>query len=96
MRALIVKDPWAKQIVQGYKDEEYRTRPTNIRERIGIIEAGTKTVIGEVDLVGCMVELDRVHNRLYEGYVWKLRNPKEYIKPKPYKHSRGAQVWVKI
>ena len=90
MRALIVKDPWATEIVKGLKPIEYRNRPTNIRERIGIIKAGTGCVIGEVNLVGC------VWMRSKLTYGWHLTMPVEYKRPKPYKHPRGAQVWVKI
>ena len=90
MRALIVKDPYATWIVEGKKTKEYRTQSTNIRERIGIIKAGTKTIIGEVDLVGDMVDFN------YGGFAWLLKNPLKYKIPKPYKHPRGAQIWVRI
>jgi hypothetical protein len=90
MRALIVKDPWATEIVKGQKTIEYRNRPTNIRERIGIIKAGSGCVIGEVDLVDCREDPPMTY------FCWGLKNAKEYKKPKPYKHPRGAQVWVNI
>jgi hypothetical protein len=89
-RALIVFEPYATDIVTGKKPIEYRSRPTNIRERIGIISAGTKTIIGEVDLVDCE------ETALVSRYFWILKNPLRYRKPKPYKHPQGAQVWVKV
>ena len=50
-RALIVAEPYASMLVDGLKHWEMRTKPTNIRGRIGIISKGTGTIIGEVDLV---------------------------------------------
>lgn len=94
-RALIVKDPYATQIVRGDKDKEYRTRRTNIRGRVGIIKAGTKRIIGEVDIIACI--FDNLSPNLYrDNYIWCLSNPGEYKKPKPYHHPRGAQIWVCI
>ena len=95
MRALIVKDPWATDIVKGYKTIENRTRPTNIKERIGIIKSGSKTVIGEVDLVDCKVDGNTNHFGRWI-YAWILKNPLEYKQPKPYNHPRGAQIWVRL
>lgn len=53
MRGLIIRQPWADRIVDGSKTWELRSRRTKISERIGIIAAGTCTVIGEADLVDC-------------------------------------------
>lgn len=53
-RILIVRSPYARLIVQGRKTWELRSKATKIRGRIGIAEAGSKAVIGEVDLTGCI------------------------------------------
>jgi len=89
MRALIVKSPWADQIVTGKKPIEYRSRRTHIRDRIGIVAAGTGMIIGEVDLIGC-------EGPFYGLYHWLLANPVCYKFPKHYHHPPGAQVWVLI
>lgn len=89
MRALIVKSPWAGQIVTGMKTVEYRSHRTHIRGRIGIVAAGTGTIIGGVDLIGCEGPFDGL-------YHWLLANPTRYIIPKHYHHPSGAQVWVRI
>lgn len=89
LRCLCVRPPAAGEIVDGEKKEEYRSRPTNIRERIGIIESGSGTIIGEVDLVGC-IEDD------FDFFIWKLKHPVRYKKPRPYKHPNGAVVWVRV
>jgi hypothetical protein len=36
MRALSIRQPYAEQILRGSKKIEYRSRPTNIRERVYI------------------------------------------------------------
>jgi hypothetical protein len=36
MRALSIRQPYAEQILRGNKKIEYRSRPTNIRERVYI------------------------------------------------------------
>lgn len=53
-RALLVKDPWATQIVQGAKQWELRSRATTVREVIGIALVGPGTILGEVSLTGCI------------------------------------------
>ena len=90
MRALIVKSPYAGQIVTGLKTIEYRSRRTHIRGRIGIVAAGTGTIIGEVDLIGCEGPDE------YGLYHWLLANPVGYKIPKHYHHPSGAQIWILI
>ena len=89
MRLLIVKQPWAEQIVTGLKTIEYRFRRTHIRGRIEIVAAGTETILGEVDLIGCEGPFDGL-------YHWLLANSICYVIPKHYHHPSGAQVWVLI
>jgi hypothetical protein len=89
MRLLIVKEPWASQIVTDKKRIEFRSRKTHIRGRIGIVAAGTKTIIGEVDLIGCEGPVDDLYN-------WLLANAVRYDRPKHYRHPPGAQIWVLI
>ena len=58
MKCLIVKPPFANYIVNGIKTIEYRSRKTNIRGRIGIIESGSSTILGDVQLVDCTYNPD--------------------------------------
>lgn len=90
MKCLFVKPPFAGYIVDGVKLIEYRTRETYIRGRIGIIESGTGTVIGDVTLTSC--RFDSVH-QLYE---WVLDDPRRFAKPVPFEHKRGAMVWIDL
>ena len=50
-RVLLVVRPYAMEIVCGLKVWELRSTDTNVRERIAIALAGTKTILGEVSLV---------------------------------------------
>jgi hypothetical protein len=53
-RALIVHKPWANMIVSGEKKWELRSRRRKIRDRVGIIEAGSAEIIGAATLVDCI------------------------------------------
>lgn len=88
-RCLCVKSPYARRIVDGVKFEEYRTRSTRIRGRIGIIESGTGTIIGDAVLYDCTQRGDW-------DYVWHLRDARRYAVPVPYNHPFGAVIWVKV
>ena len=49
-RALIIRQPWIDLILSGEKRWEMRSKPTNIRGRIGLIEQGTGLIVGECNL----------------------------------------------
>lgn len=88
MHCLFVKAPFAGWIVDGVKLIEYRTRETLIRGRIGIIESGTKTVIGDAELIDCN------WNPQQGFYLLLLRNPRRYTTPVPFEHKQGCVTWT--
>ena len=90
MKCLIVRPPFAKYIVDGIKTIEYRSRKTNIRGRIGIIESGTSTIIGDVKIIDCTYNPD-IH--LWE---WKLSSPNKYYRSIRIKRKKGAIIWEDI
>ena len=97
MKCLFVRAPFAQWIVSrvdgydvGVKFIEYRTRPTNIRGRIGIIQSGTNIVIGDVEICGCMFSYD------LKMYLWSLVMPHRYVTPVPFTPRRGAIVWTNV
>lgn len=109
-RLLIIKQPWIDLILSGQKIWEMRSSPTNIRERIGLVEQGTGLIIGEADIIGCIDNLtvptlissyDK-HKITDEDvlkrwrYAWVLENVIRYEKPIPYEHPRGAVIWVRL
>ncbi|MDX2349767.1 MAG: ASCH domain-containing protein [Porticoccus sp.] len=109
-RALIVRQPWIDMILSGQKCWEMRSRPTNIRGRIGLIEQGTGLIVGEVDLIDsldALTHLGRVccfdYHRVDDPellkkwkHPWLMQNARRYEKPIPYSHPKGAVTWVKI
>jgi len=110
MRGLIVRKPFGTLIVEGKKKLEIRKRPTKLRERVVIIENGKAIgevdiadVVGPVGLEE-LKKLEEYHLagdflEEYVGdgyaYVWVLKNPKKYEKPRKIKKPRGAMVFIK-
>ena len=90
MKCLFVRPPFAGWIVDNVKGIEYRTRPTNLRGRIGIIQSRTGTVIGDVEITGCK------YNEELDFYEWELMLPRRYAKPVPFKAKHGAVVWLDV
>lgn len=88
MNCLFVKAPFAGWIADGVKLIEYRTRETLIRGRIGIIENGTGTVIGDAELIDCN------WNPQQRLYLWLLRNPRRYVTPVLFEHKQGRVTWA--
>lgn len=88
MKCLFVRAPFAGWIVDGVKKIEYRTRETNIRGRIGIIQSKSGTVIGTAEIIGCE------WNEELEHFEWKLDNAVRFADPVAYQHKNGAVVWI--
>jgi hypothetical protein len=63
-RGLIVRDPFASQILDGDKVWEIRGRPTQIRGPVVIVKSGTGRAFGTVNLVRVLgpLELDDLVN----------------------------------
>lgn len=59
-RGLIIKTPWSDFILDGRKTWEIRGSRTNIRGKIDIIESGTSTCVGTVELIDCIGPLSLV------------------------------------
>ena len=108
-RALIVQKFWLDKILDEGKCWEQRTTKTNIRGKIGLIEAGTGLIVGEVFITGCCENptpktKDFIKHHQIENlelldkwkYAWYLSNANRYKTPIPYKHPKGAVVWVKL
>lgn len=109
-RALIIKQPWLDMILGGEKIWEMRSRPTNITGWIGLIEAGTRLVVGKAYLLPSSEAVTHeelianshkhriIDNSLLDkwSYPWRLARVQQYVNPIPYKHPKGAVVWVNI
>lgn len=90
MKCLFVRSPFAGWIVDGVKTIEYRSKSSNIRGRIGIIQSMSGTVIGDVEIVGCR------WNEEIQFYEWSLANARRYKQPMPFKMKPGAVVWIEV
>lgn len=53
-RALIIEKEALELIFSGKKRLELRTKTVNFRETIGLIQKGTKTIVGQVFLAGVL------------------------------------------
>jgi len=110
-RALIVRAPHVDNILDNGKIIEIRSRKTNVRGRVGLIESGTGLIVGEVNIDGCsdsaltpkqMIDLSHLHQvddlELLKKwrYPWYLSNAIRYDQPIPYDHPKGAVIWVRI
>lgn len=106
-KALIIKKEWLDLIFDGGKVWEMRTYGTNIRATVGVVESGTGLIVGEVTIVGSMlISPVKKHIRSHKvedlelikkwKWAWILEDAKRYETPIPYKHPKGAVIWVNI
>jgi len=108
-RALIVRKEWSDKILDEVDPKiwEMRSRKTKVRGTIGLIEAGSGLVIGSVEISDSFeVYNPEFHIKYHKVedlslldkwcYAWVLRNAKRFEEPIPYKHPKGAVIWVKI
>lgn len=103
LRALSIRQPHAENILRGKKKIEYRSRPTNVRERVYIYASNNpaheihwkKIKMKPGDLpTGILVgTVEIIGCKEKEGeYHWKLANPKRMAKKlKPKK--KPQPVW---
>ena len=109
-RALIVKKKWLDKIFDEGKVWEMRTTRTNIRGEIDLIESGSGLIVGKTEIIGCsdipivpsryFIPMHKVEDlELIKKWKWawilKANSAKRYDKPIPYKHPKGAVIWVK-
>lgn len=99
-RALSIRQPYAEQILRGKKKFEYRSRRTNIRERVfiyagmkpGDIEAWKEINKQPGDLpTGVLVGTVEIRDCTGKpgDYKWHLANPERFLnKLKPKKHPQ--------
>ena len=110
MRGLIIKDKWIEYILNGDKTWEIRGRRVKFRETIYLIKSGSGKIFGQADIVDCKEltldefkkssdkhQIQNTESLPYKRtYAWILSNVKKYDIPIPYKHPRGAVIWVKF
>ena len=109
-RGLIVLKEHLDKILRGTKTVEIRKKSARVRGPIALIEAGSGTVVGTCRLVGSIGPMTLEQRRkiarragFSQGdipaprrHAWILAGARRIAKPCPYRHPRGAQVWVKL
>lgn len=108
-KGLIIRKEWLDKILNNGKHWEMMSTHTKQRGIIKLIEAGSGHVVGECFISGShKVSLEQA-NQSYEAhqvddisllekwcYAWRLSDVKKYNNPIPYKHPRGAVIWVNL
>lgn len=108
-RSLIIRKPYIDLILDNKKVWEMRSRKTNIRGRIGLIEAGSGLIVGETIIFDCSNEhisgleanafkeyhqIEDVNLLKKWCYIWHLKCTQKYKYPVPYQHPKGAVIWL--
>jgi len=103
MRALSIRQPYAEQILRGTKKVEYRSRLTNVRERIYIYASMTPGEVEDWEDInlhpgdlptGVLVGTVEIKNCSGEpgDYEWHLAKPERLAQElKPKRHPQP--VW---
>jgi len=88
MNGLIVKEPFATQLVTGKKLTEFRTKPLpndRIDESVYILNKGK--ILGTVIFMSS--------EKMGNLYKWLVLESKQFIPPKKYIHKNGCIIWIK-
>ncbi len=90
MDGLIILQPYARMILDGEKQYEYRKyKPPTDKINVPIYLISEKKVHGEI-AIG-----DFKYNQIRHNWFWYIRILKKYKKPKSYNYKNGQQIWVK-
>jgi hypothetical protein len=110
MDCLVIKEKYLNQIFDEDKIWEIRGTKTKKRGKVGLIQSGSSKIFGECYLIDCFGPLTKdqllknktkhkvknIDSISYKNiYAWIIKDPKIYDIPKPYKHPKGAIIWVK-
>lgn len=108
-KGLIIRKEWLGKIFNHGKHWEMRSTQTKARGLIKLIESGSGLVVGECVITGCHKVSEDLAQKSFEChqveditllkkwcYAWRLCDIKKYKKPIPYKHPRGAVIWVNL
>ena len=86
---LLIKQPYADEIINGVKTVEYRSKPLPDDKRfidVYILSGGY--ILGTASFDSC--------ERLEDGgYEWHIRRVSKLPKPIKYIHPKGARVWIR-
>jgi hypothetical protein len=108
-KGLIIRKEWLDKILNHGKHWEMRSTHTKHRGVIQLIEAGSGLIVGQCTLIGSHEVSDEMAKESFDAhqvadlsllkkwcYAWRLCNVHKYEKPIPYKHPKGAVIWVNL
>ncbi|GAB6548600.1 hypothetical protein bcgnr5378_09250 [Bacillus cereus] len=112
MKGLVVKSPHIERMLDGEKTWEIRGKNTTIRGTIALIKSGSGTILGTIDIIDskeislqeyqendkhhCVSKDDGFVLNYKRIYAWVVRNPVRFKQQNPYKHPKGAVIWVNL
>ncbi len=89
MDGLIVKEPFASQLVKGDKDIEYRSKPLpKLKKNVKIF------ILNKGFVKGIVVFYDDEYDEDDKIYKWKVLYSKEFSPYLTYKHKNGCVIWI--
>ena len=108
-RGLIIRKEWLHEIFHNGKVWEMRSMSTNMRGRIALIEGGSGLIVGQCELVDSFeVTASEAASNFNKHrvadlslltkwrFAWVIKNVNPYETPVPYKHPKGAVIWVNL
>ena len=108
-KGLIIRKEWLDKILNNGKHWEMRSTHTKQRGVVKLIEAGSGLIVGECMIAGSHEVTDDLAKQNFSAnqfddlillkkwrYAWRLCNVKKYKQPVPYKHPKGAVIWVNL
>ncbi len=110
LSAIPIREPWIYMILEGKKTWEIRSKNTIKRELVGLIRAGSQTVVGTAflsDVIKITPALAKANaakmGMTLKGALscvgdnaWVLKDVVKFKNPVPYKHPYGAVTWVTL
>lgn len=89
MDGLIVKEPFATQLVKGTKHTEFRSKPLpKLKTNVKVFILNKGKVLGYV--IFGSDEYDEENNI----YLWDVIEYKEFSPYMNYKHKNGCVIWI--
>lgn len=111
-KGLIVKSPWLEHILLGSKTWEIRNKNTNYRGKVYLIKSGSGHIYGKCNIVDSkkislgefiknkdkhfVEDMSLLKYKEDSIYAWILKDKRMYENPIPYKHPKGAIIWVNL